>query len=99
LDNWCSQSGCHRASERDDDIGMEASSASASLSARTHDGRGVDDTADAATAARWLEGAFFSVAREERFGCRFLDFRFSDVNDDDAAVTRGAGGIEREVRD
>ena len=52
------------ASHRDD---MDASSASAS--ARAHGGRGVDDTADAATAARWLEGAILSLVERERGHC------------------------------
>lgn len=68
---------------------MDASSASAS--ARAHGGRGVDDTADAATAARWLEGAFMN-GRVGTVGT-VLDFWIfgfwifpDDGNDDDDAV-------------
>ena len=79
---------------------MNASSASASASARAHGGRGVDDTADAATAARWLEGAFMSLVERERghcwngFGFGLLDFGFFPTTE--ATAQWRDGWIERD---
>lgn len=75
---------------------MDASSASAS--ARAHGGRGVDDAADAATAARWLEGAILSLVERERghcwngFGFGFSDFWILDFSR--RRIRRRGGGMD-----
>ena len=71
---------------------MDASSTSAS--ARAHGGRGVDDTADAATAARWLEGAFMN-GRVGTVGTVLdLDFWIMDFSRRRKRRRRRSGGMD-----